>query len=371
MRTTLRVLFGLLIVALVGPIGVATAAPLPAQLTPPDRKLLYRTHVDAAHIAYEDGGLKVKVIDGQTAVPADTVYVRLGPDANREGVETSRIQVPERHELSFLGRPGRILWSGPQTSSPDNAPVWPGYGSGAFPNDVVDSIYPEKVEITLQKLEGPGDVEVFTWNASTGDVKRLFSSTDERYKNRWSKSGNHGHMNWTFTEAGRYHFTWQAQMTKRDGTVVKSEPTVVTWLVGTDADVNLPEGTTKRNPITSFTGNFAPKGFTAIEGDKVPTNTTPPAPGNPVLVPAATRSPSDFFPLDKPCIHATADKHTLTGSKWASPSPSIPLRPPEHIVVAPRHAMFSRAVRPSCSPPSTARQSPRSIGGSPSPRAPT
>ncbi|MCT1458636.1 hypothetical protein M3G03_03600 [Aestuariimicrobium sp. p3-SID1156] len=148
-------------------------------------QLLYRTRVDAAHIAYEDGGLKVKVIDGQSAVPADSVYVRLGPDANRESVETSRIQLPQRHELSFLGRPGRILW----------APVWPGHGSGAFPNDVVDSTYPEKVEITLQKLEGPGDVEVFTWNASTGDVERLFSSTDERYKACWSKPGNHGDMN--------------------------------------------------------------------------------------------------------------------------------------------------------------------------------
>lgn len=43
---------------------------------------------------------------------------------------------------------------------------------------------------------------------------------------------------------------WQGIVHYRDGHVEKSDPTDVTWYVGTDSDVGLPDGTTQHSPIT-------------------------------------------------------------------------------------------------------------------------
>lgn len=52
------------------------------------------------------------------------MVVRLGPDADKEGREVSRIKLPDSDALSFLGRPGDIVWNAPAQFYDGWVPAW-------------------------------------------------------------------------------------------------------------------------------------------------------------------------------------------------------------------------------------------------------
>lgn len=285
-----------------------------------DRKLLYRTHVDAAHLAWEDGALAMKVIDGATPVSPDSVYVRLGPDADRSGKEVSRIRVPDKPGYSFLGKPGDIVWSAPQALLDDHAPVWPGFGVGTFPEELLRTVRPETTRIELVSVSGPGDMHVYSASVSRPNV--MFSSVGTAHRAQYMAPGSHGHFSWAFSKPGRYDLTWRGSVTNRDGTVLSSPPAVVSWLVGPDEAVGLPAGTTKANPI------------------KTPVDAAPSPSASPTATPSASASPS-ASPTTAPtgpaynptkgaeCVHYDAGSLKIA-SAWASgsagsgvPSPTV------------------------------------------------
>ena len=179
------------------------------------RRLLYRTHVDAAHIAHENGQLSIKVIDGQKPIDPNSVHVRLGPDADATGVEVSRIKVPADERFSFLGKPGEVLWNAPGALYDGWAPVWAGFGVGEFPTEFLRTIRPESVRLELVGVDGPGELEV--WAGDATYVGRQFSSRDTSLRVRHMIPGAHGHFNWTFSQPGRYQVKWRAHADLRDG----------------------------------------------------------------------------------------------------------------------------------------------------------
>ena len=210
------------------------------------RKLLYKAHVDAVYGTYNKGKPDVMVVDGQQPVPADDVCLRLAPDAV-DGKEVSRIKVPNNKALSFLGKPGTVLWNAPQAVnfSSQWRPIWAGLGAFDPAHEVqvpTDFAEPD-LHFHMKEFSGPGDMEVFFHNSGTPTPERMLSTKDG-LKDYDYEVGGHGHFNWTFSKPGVYQMTMTWDVKKKDGSTVKSAERTINWLVGSDKQVGLPEGTT-------------------------------------------------------------------------------------------------------------------------------
>ncbi|AEX66583.1 choice-of-anchor M domain-containing protein [Corynebacterium diphtheriae] len=231
-----------------------------------DRKIGYQGHFDALYGTYnypvkdpESGSPKLELmaVDGQQVVPQESLCFRLPPDAGKDGEELSRIRIPDDEEFSFLGEPGDIVWYAPQNIpfANDHRPIWAGIG--AFDphhepkgKDSIPAHLDKNMYFELTKFSGPGDVNVFFKNNSRKEVERIFSSNDEELKTIEYEMGSHGHFNWTFSKPGIYELTWKAYV-KNGPFTIKSESVRQIWLVGSDEEVGLPEGTTTNlNKIT-------------------------------------------------------------------------------------------------------------------------
>ncbi|WP_350309551.1 choice-of-anchor M domain-containing protein [Corynebacterium sp. MSK039] len=212
------------------------------------KKLLYQAHVDALYGTYRDGKLAVMVVDGMAVTNPEDVCIRLAPDADNEGKEVSRLVVPEGDTYSFLGKPGDILWHAPQQVDTWNGwrPVWA--GAGAFdPHheyEVPQNFVNDEVKFSLVGADKPGNVEMFFYSHALKEAEN-YISTKNGPTHFTYEVGAHGHFGWTFSKAGQYTFTWQVSTKTTDGKKLVSEPTPITWLVGSDEEVGLPEGTTK------------------------------------------------------------------------------------------------------------------------------
>lgn len=220
------------------------------------RKLLYQAHVDALYATYLDDQLATAVVDGQAVRPHDDVCLRLAPDANSKGEEVSRLVVPDDPAFADLGEPGTILWYAPRSVSflDQWRPIWA--GMGAFDpnheNEVPGNFVDDEVTFELVDFDGPGDMNVF-YKIPTMEKPEYSLRTGDDPKTTFTYTvGGHGHYDWTFTEPGIYTLTVQVSATTTDGEELVSEPQEIIWLVGSDSDVDLPEGTTENlNEITT------------------------------------------------------------------------------------------------------------------------
>lgn len=253
------------------------------------KKLLYQAHVDALYGTYRDGKLAVMVVDGMAVTNPEDVCIRLAPDADNEGKEVSRLVVPEGDTYSFLGKPGDILWHAPQLVDTWNGwrPVWA--GAGAFdPHheyEVPQNFVNDEVKFSLVGADKPGNVEMFFYRYALEKAEN-YISTKNGPTHFTYKVGAHGHFGWTFSKAGQYTFTWQVSTETTDGKKLVSEPTPITWLVGSDEEVGLPEGTTKNlNPIKKSAedqrAELFPDGVGSDEEDGKPGDSENPGGTNP------------------------------------------------------------------------------------------
>ncbi|CAB0632219.1 ABC transporter permease [Corynebacterium diphtheriae] len=231
-----------------------------------DRKIGYQGHFDALYGTYNYSvkepatglpKLELMAVDGQQVVPQESLCFRLPPDAGEDGEELSRIRIPDDKEFEFLGKPGDIVWYAPQNIPFANGhrPIWAGIG--AFDphhepkgKDSIPAHLDKNMYFELTKFSGPGDVNVFFKNSSRKEVERIFSSNDEKLKTIEYEMGSHGHFNWTFSKPGIYELTWKAYV-KNGSSKIETKPVRQIWLVGSDEEVGLPEGTTTNlNKIT-------------------------------------------------------------------------------------------------------------------------
>ncbi len=109
--------------------------------------------------------------------------------------------VPAGDEWRWLGSPGQVLWTAPQDVSVDQLPIYLGYGRINDDYDFEDYNY----ALDLVEVDGPGDVEVFT--ETFDGPRRVYSSTDPRYRSYIQP--RHSHMYTTFTKPGRYVLTYR------------------------------------------------------------------------------------------------------------------------------------------------------------------
>ena len=263
------------------------------------RKLLYHSHNDALYGTYKNDKLTVMAVDGQQVTDQEKVCFRLAPDADADGNDVSTLTVPEDGSLDFLGEPGTTVWAAPQSADWTDSwrPIWSGLGAfdpaheaGDIPDNFVDDV----MHFDLVEMDGPGDVNVF-FSSRVGEPERLFSSNDEEMRTITYDVGGHGHFTWTFSQPGIYKMTWQGRAELKGGGVERSEPVTQYWLVGDDATVGLPEGTTTdlRTPNTTEETTAAspttsakpspkpaprPTSSTTSQSTSRPTSTTAPTP---------------------------------------------------------------------------------------------
>ncbi|MDK8895302.1 choice-of-anchor M domain-containing protein [Corynebacterium sp. MSK006] len=197
----------------------------------------------------EGGKLTMAVVNGQQVEPAEESCLRLAPDADTSDTEVSRFRLPDNPALRFLGRPGDVLWIGPQRMPflQNFRPLWAGIGAfdPAHEYEVPTDFENGEVTFELTDFSGPegGQVHNFFGRFGDAEMERMFGAP-EGAKSFTAPVGSHGHYNWTFSKPGIYSFTWKVRGRHTDGTEGVSEEVTQTWLVGSDEQVGLPEGTT-------------------------------------------------------------------------------------------------------------------------------
>ena len=211
------------------------------------RKLLHHAHVDAAYVTRVDEIFTVTVVDGRKVVKdPNSVCVRLAPDARvSDSQEVSRMVVPSGGLFDFIGKPGDIVWRAPQEQIDNWRPVWAGIGAFDTAHEVAqpEGILLDEVKLSIANSSGPGAVEVWR-TIGTNSLSRGLSS-DPSLAPLSLQAGSHGHWNWTFSKAGVYRLDMVASYTSTwSQRAVNSLPSTITWLVGSDDEVGLPEGTT-------------------------------------------------------------------------------------------------------------------------------
>lgn len=136
--------------------------------------------------------------------------------------------------LSFIGSPGDVYYSIPQTQNPEV--LWAGWCTEAFQSTGIKGDF----KLSLDKVEGPGSLLVFGWSPF-GEPLMRFDSRDglpDAYK---VPARTHEHANWVFTKEGVYRMTFTFEARLASGEDV-SDSRVFTMAVG-DVDpsgVSLP-----------------------------------------------------------------------------------------------------------------------------------
>lgn len=111
-----------------------------------------------------------------------------------------------------------------------------------FPGWDTNSVRPDfgATDITISRIEGPGDVYMFN-TAPTGGIVPAFTSGKYRVEaNSTIRQENpaHAHTNWFFTKPGVYTMTVHATSTPTaGGAATKSNTATYTWLVGNDTKI--------------------------------------------------------------------------------------------------------------------------------------
>lgn len=247
------------------------------------RKLVYHSHNDALYGTRVNGqDLAVMAVDGQQVVSQDSLCFRLPPDADGQGRELSRFVIPDDDSLSFLGKPGDAVWIAPQAVDWNDhwRPLWSGLGAfdpqheaseKSVPTDFVDGT----MYFDMTDYSGPGDMQIFFGSPSSGNVERVFSNKDKDLQSIGYEVGAHGHFNWTFTKPGIYKVTWTGRAKHTDGTEETTEPITQYWLVGSDSQVGLKDGTTVG--LNKITSPVDANGSTGPTGSAEPTEPTEPS----------------------------------------------------------------------------------------------
>nr|WP_120490998.1 choice-of-anchor M domain-containing protein [Corynebacterium lactis] len=278
------------------------------------RKLIYQGHADPIYGTYDRSAPEGKqltsmFVDGQDVVPADTVCARLAPDASegdsstgaQPGDQVSKMVVPDDPAYSFLGEPGQVVWHAPQLIEWSQRPIYAGIGAfdpsheadGGVPNDFADGL----LHFDITGFEGPGRMSIFynegaepheIVSVEPGDT---IGGEPGENKSFSRNVGAHGHYGWAFTEPGIYRITVTTWGDKTDGTREVGTPAELIWLVGSDSQVGLPDGTT--TGLREVTNDFGVAGKETESADGTDSADSAAAPNNsaPTSTPAKSAKP--------------------------------------------------------------------------------
>lgn len=236
-RFTLSALLG---AALLLPAGAAHAAVGDANLDQQidadqpiadEARALSAGHVDLGP-RYVDGHWSFLIHDDAAKADADAASVWRSPERTVLHVlDAAELTVPDDPAYAFLpAAPGESVHVVPQTQHPDV--VWIGWNTQ---DPEVMTTIDRGVTLSLDAVQGPGDVTVYLQSGSFGEPDVLWDSREEESQPIWVDVNTHTHANWVFTKPGVYLLQLTAAADLIDGGTV-SDTQQLRVAVGTDTD---------------------------------------------------------------------------------------------------------------------------------------
>ncbi|MFW0110072.1 choice-of-anchor M domain-containing protein [Rothia sp. P13129] len=176
-----------------------------------EKTVIPQGHVDMGP-KFVDGQWRLMLHDDHGQSP---VWRHLS-DVVLQGNDDAKLPVPDDPRYAFVqASAGEDVYVIPQTER--SGVVWPGWNSQ---DPEVVSRLGEGMTLTLEKVEGPGQMSLYLENGNFSAPQVLWNSADTQAQDIWVDSNSHVHANWVFTKPGAYFVTVKAHATLADGTKV-------------------------------------------------------------------------------------------------------------------------------------------------------
>lgn len=194
-------------------------------------RVLTTGHVDMGP-RFDDGQWTFLIHDDVARAQADAQSVWRYPDETVFHVfDEAILAVPDDPAYEFVGVPaGAEVYVIPQTQNPDV--VWLGWNTQ---DPEVMRAIDRGVTLTLDGVEGRGELLVYLQSGTFGEPQVLWDSRVAEEQPVWVDINTHTHANWVFTQPGVYLAEVTAEAELVDGTTV-SDTRVIRFAVGTATD---------------------------------------------------------------------------------------------------------------------------------------
>jgi len=181
-----------------------------------DARALSAGHVDLGP-RYVDGRWRFLIHDDAARADADAASVWRSPEQTVLHVlDAAELTVPDDPAYEFLpATAGDLVHVVPQTQHPDV--VWIGWNTQ---DPEVMAAIDRGVTLSLDAVQGPGEVTVYLQSGSFGEPDVLWDSREESSQPIWVDVNTHTHANWVFTEPGVYLLQLTAAADLIDGGAV-------------------------------------------------------------------------------------------------------------------------------------------------------
>ncbi|GAB2623929.1 hypothetical protein GCM10027168_64860 [Streptomyces capparidis] len=190
-----------------------------------EKKVLDEGHLDiAARVV--DGRMQIHLKDG--TVPGETTW-REPSSVVLHVKPAARNEVPDNEDLAFLGKAGDPVWLLDQVQQ--DGLLWPGWST----ENIEAGATTGGVRFTLEKVQGPGHVALFTYDGISG-ASVLFNSGDGVPDSFDVPRNTHAHGGWAFGKEGVFRLTLTMTGTLPDGRKTGDTETIA-FAVG-DMDPN-------------------------------------------------------------------------------------------------------------------------------------
>jgi putative ABC transporter-associated repeat protein len=152
----------------------------------------------------------------------DVSYWRMPSDVVMHVNDKAIMPMPSGDTYSFIGeQPGTPLWVIPQTQNPDV--VWVGWNTQE--PRVMDQLQ-RGMTLSLEGVEGPGDLDVYLENGNMGAPQLVWSNKKPYPQDSWIEVNAHTHVNWIFHKQGVYKVKIAASGDLKNGQHVSDTDTL-------------------------------------------------------------------------------------------------------------------------------------------------
>ncbi len=191
-----------------------------------DRVVIAEGHVDMGP-KFVDGKWQLMIHDDHGQEPVWRTFA----NTVLQSKDSAKMPVPDDPRYSFVqAKPGEEVFVIPQTEAA--GVVWPGWNTQ---DPEVVSRLGDGMNLTLESVEGPGQMTLYLENGNFSAPALLWDSTKKEQQKIWVDPNTHTHANWVFTAPGTYTATVSASAKLADGSEVK-DTQQIRFAVGDSTD---------------------------------------------------------------------------------------------------------------------------------------
>ncbi|MDO5079884.1 choice-of-anchor M domain-containing protein [Buchananella hordeovulneris] len=235
-----------------------------------DERVLTTGHVDMGP-KFVDGRWVLMIHDDVARAGGGGESVWRYPDATVLQIkDAAKLPVPDDPAYEFLAQPaGTEVWVMPQTQHPDV--VWLGWNTQ---DPEVMSRIDRGVTLSLEAVQGPGDVLMYLQSGSFGAPEVLWDSRQQAAQPIWVDVNTHTHSNWVFTQPGVYLLQVKASADLVDGNHVE-DTRLLRFAVGDATEPRAAQQATWQGPAPTSATASATAAATPAAASGAPSQANP------------------------------------------------------------------------------------------------